>query len=173
MQHTIRLATAADLPAIHRIYEHYVKHSTCTFQIDGETIRQREQWFADHGDRHPVTVCVDASKEIVGWASLSTFNRRGAYDTTAEVSVYIDHHRHNNGLGRALSQDLIRRATELKYHVLIAGICTEQTASLRLHKSLGYVQVGHFCEVGRKFDRWLDVAYLQLTLPRETNAAED
>ena len=55
MQHTIRPARQADLADIHRIYDHYIEHSTCTFQIDRETIQQRQHWFADHGprQRHP------------------------------------------------------------------------------------------------------------------------
>jgi len=164
MPHAIRQATDTDLPVIHRIYAHYIEHSTCTFQIEQETMTQRRRWFADHGGRHPVTVCSNGG-EIVGWASLSTWNHRCAYDTTAEVSVYIDPDRQGRGLGRALSKDLIDRATDLGYHVLIAAICTEQNASLRLHESLGYVEVARFREVGRKFGRWLDVAYLQRTLP--------
>ena len=124
-------------------------------------------WLREHGDMHPVVV-TESDGEVVGWASLSHFNPRCAYRKTAEVSVYIDHRFHRRGLGRALLSDLIERARALDYHVLIGGVCTEQTASLQLQRSMGFVEVARFKEVGYKFDRWLDVAYLQLMLDEPT-----
>ena len=116
-----------------------------------------------HDERHPITVCCFAG-QVIGWASLTRFHPRPAYARTAEISVYIHQQWHRRGIGRRLLADLIARATSLGFHVLIGGVCTEQTASMELQKSLGFREVGRITEVGRKFDRWLDVAYYQLTL---------
>ncbi|QEF97214.1 N-acyltransferase YncA [Stieleria maiorica] len=159
----IRLANESDAARISEIYNHYVRTSTCTFHLDPESVDDRLDWLRAHDDRHPVTVfCV--SGEVVGWASLTRWHPRPAYSETAEVSFYLDHRWHRRGIGRTLLTDLIDRASSLGFHVLIGGACTEHVASMELQKSLGFREVARFTEVGRKFDRWLDVAYFQLTL---------
>jgi phosphinothricin acetyltransferase len=159
----IRLATVADLGAVREIYNYYVERSTCTFQLEPDTEAERLAWFRDRSPRHPVTVAESAG-EVVGWASLSAWKSRAAYARSVEASVYIRHDKQRRGVGRALLLDLIDRARAAGHHTIIGGACTEQTASLALQKSLGFEPVGTFREVGHKFGRWLDVAYMQLFL---------
>ena len=159
----IRLAHAADLPAINAIYNHYVRHCTCTYQITPETAEARAAWFRTHDPRHPVTVA-ELDGEVVGWASLNPYHPREAYARTVENSIYIRHDRQRRGIGRALLADLILRARFLHHHAILALISAEQTGSVVLHEAHGFVKVGHMCEVGRKFDRWLDVVTYQLLL---------
>ena len=159
----IRLATALDLPSINAIYNHYVLHSTCTYQTEPETPDARAAWFAGRGAAHPVTVA-EVDGEVVGWGSLSMFHTRAAYARTVENSVYVRHDRQRRGIGRALLLDLIGRARGLGHHTIIAGISAEQAPSIALHAAAGFVEVGRLREVGHKFDRWLDVVYLQLML---------
>lgn len=164
MEITIRLAAVGDLEAIRDIYNYYVSRSTCTFQLEPDTEAERQEWFRKHSTaEYPATVAERAG-EVVGWASLSAWNPRGAYARSVEASVYIRHDVHRMGVGRALLVDLIERARAAGHHTVIGGACTEQTASLALQVSLGFHQVACFREVGHKFGRWLDVAYLQLLL---------
>ena len=101
---------------------------------------------------------------MIGWGSLSKFHARAGYDGTVEASVYIAHGFHRRGLGRFVLEHLIERARLIGFHVLIGGASTDQTASIALQESLGFTRVGHLKEVGRKFDKWLDVIYLQIVL---------
>ena len=160
---TIRLATSEDCEVINEIYNHYVLTSTCTYQLEPEPIAARREWLARHGEQHPVTVAI-LDGAVVGWGSLSPWNSRAGYRRSVESSVYLRHDVHRRGLGRALLADLIARARALGHHTVIAGIDAEQTASLALHRDAGMVEVARFREVGNKFDRWLDVIYLQLSL---------
>jgi L-amino acid N-acyltransferase YncA len=162
----IRLATVADLGAIRDIYNLFVAHSTCTFQIEPDTEAERLTWFRDRSPSHPAIVAESAG-EVVGWASLSKWNRREAYVRSVEASVYVRHDLARRGIGRALLRDLIERARAAGHHVIIGGACTEQAASLALQESLGFERVGCFRQVGFKFGRWLDVAYMQLILHPE------
>lgn len=159
----IRLACAEDLEAINAIYNHYVLHSTCTYQEQPEPIEGRRDWFARHGAAHPVTVA-EVDGRIVGWGSLSAYHARSAYRYTVENSVYVDHAFHRRGIGSALLRDLIARARALGHHTVIAGIDASQTASIGLHARFGFEQVGQLREVGLKFGRWLDVVYMELRL---------
>ena len=163
----IRLATPADLPAVRDIYNHYVHTSTCTFQLDPDTAEEREAWFADRGPAHPVVVAEEA-RAVVGWAALSPWKERAAYARSVEASIYIHPDHHRRGIGRALLLDLVARARELGHHVIVGGACTEHPPSIALQEALGFERVACFREVGYKFGRWLDVAYLQLILaPRD------
>ena len=160
----VRPAVEADLPAVRAVYNHYVAHSTCTFQLDPDTDADRRRWFRDRSPAHPVIVA-ELAGEVVGWAALSGWNPRAAYARTAEVSVYVRHDCHRRGVGRALVADLVGRATALGHHTLVGAVCTEHPASLGLLEGFGFRPTGTLQELGWKFGRWLDVAYLQLLLP--------
>jgi L-amino acid N-acyltransferase YncA len=162
-EHSIRLATEADLRSINDIYNYYVLNSTCTFQLEPETEEARRTWFAAHGRRHPVIVA-ERDGKVIGWGSLSKFHERAGYDGSVEASVYVRHDQLGRGIGRVLLVDLIERAKNLGFHTLIGGACSEQAASVKLQVSLGFQPVAHFREVGFKFGRRLDVEYLQLML---------
>lgn len=161
----IRDALAADLPAINAIFNHYVGTSTCTYQLDPESDEGRRRWFEAHGPDHPVLVHEDGGV-VDAWASLGPFHHRQAYAHTVEDSVYVRHDRHGRGIGSRLLAALVERARARGHHAVMALISADQEASLRLHRALGFEEVGRLREVGRKFDRWLDVAYLELVLTR-------
>jgi L-amino acid N-acyltransferase len=159
----IRAAAESDLVAINDIYNHYVLHSTCTYQEEPEALESRRQWFHHHGDKHPVIVAV-ADAQVIGWGSLSAYHERSAYRHTVENSVYVHHQHHRCGIGSFLLQELIVRSRDLGHRAIIAGIDGEQTASVALHAKHGFEKVGHLKQVGFKFGRRLDVIYMQLIL---------
>ena len=160
---TIRAATRADLRTINAIYNHYVLHSTCTYQEKSEPLKRRENWFAHHGPKHPITVAVE-NKEVLGWGSLSAYHPRSAYRRTVENSVYVHHRHHGRGIGSLLLKDLIARARKAGHRAIIAAIDADQPASIALHSKFDFEKVGQFKEVGFKFGRWLDVVYMELLL---------
>ena len=159
----IRPATIDDAAAISSIYNHYVVHTSSTFQTMTESLEDRQRWLSQRGELHPVIVC-QHHEQIVGWAALSVFSPRQAFARTAEVAIYL----HDQWLGRGIGKCLLSRIIELgrqaNHHVLVSTICTEQEASLNLHRRCGFTETGRLHQVGWKFDRWLDLAYLQLTL---------
>jgi phosphinothricin acetyltransferase len=160
---TVRDVLPADLSAINDIYNHFVQHSTCTYQEEPESMEGRRRWFRHHGERHPVIVA-EVDGQVIGWGSLSAYHARSAYRFTVENSVYIHHKHHRRGIGSLLLQDLISRARSLGHRAIIAGIDADQPASIALHGKFGFVEVGHLKQVGFKFGRWLDVIYLELLL---------
>jgi L-amino acid N-acyltransferase len=162
---TVRAAAPADLDAINEIYNHYVLHTTCTYQEEPEPIAGRRQWFEHHSGRHPVTVA-EQDGRVIGWGSLSAYHPRSAYRNTVEDSIYVHHQHHRHGIGSLLLQDLIARARAGGHHAIIGLIDADQAASVALHAKFGFVEVGHLKQVGLKFNRWLDVIYMELLLAR-------
>jgi len=166
IEFSIRDATTYDIAAINEIYNHYVLTCTCTYQEKTDTIEDRTEWFNAHGHQHPIIIA-QAGTEIVAWASLSPYgskHSRNAYRFTVEDSVYVREDMQGRGVGAALLDELIKRAKVLKYRSIIASISADRIASIRLHEKLGFIKVGHLPEIGFKFDRWLDVVYLQKRL---------
>jgi L-amino acid N-acyltransferase YncA len=159
----LRPMTESDLGAVNAIYNHFVRHSTCTYQLEPETEMARAAWFRDHGPAHPLLVAEHQGR-VVGWGSLSRFNARGGYARTVEDSVYVDHDFHRRGIGSALLAELVTHGRTLGHHLVIAGIDAEQTGSVALHARFGFVAAGHLREAGYKFNRWLDVICMQCLL---------
>ncbi len=163
MDLVIRPATPDDADDIARIYNQSVAGSTATFDTREHTGKHRAEWLAAHGGRHPVVVA-EADGAVVGWGSLSLWNPRGAYADTVEISAYVDEACARRGVGRAIDTALVEAAREHGHHAIIAQISAENEASMRLIESMGFERVGTLREVGRKFDRWVDVALYERLL---------
>src|ERR1700683_3206338 len=92
----IRPASIDDLEAIRQIYNHYVVHSTTTYDETPWTIEDARKWFNDHDDKKPLTVA-ELDGQIVGYGALGSFRTRSAYRYTVEHSVYVHHDHHRQG----------------------------------------------------------------------------
>jgi len=160
---TIRPATLNDAGALAEIYNSAIRGTTATFDTEPKTVQEREQWLQAHGDRHPVLVA-ERNGTVVGWASLSKWSDRPAYDDTAESSFYVAEESRGQGIGRALKLQLIEASRRVGMHTILARVAEGSDASLHLNESLGFVRVGTLREVGFKFGRRLDVHILQLML---------
>jgi L-amino acid N-acyltransferase len=163
MQFTTRIATIADAAAIADIYNQAVLRSTATFDTVPQTADERAAWLASHGRRHPVIVATLAGR-VLGWASLSRWSDRPAYDRTAEISVYVDEGARGNGVGGTLMREMIERARAVDLHALVSRVCSENEVSLALSEKCGFTTVGVMHETGEKFGRLLDVVVLELLL---------
>jgi len=163
---TIRRADLADAPAIADIYNEAILTTTATFDTEPKSVEERTQWLQSHDEKHPVLVAALDGK-VVGWASLTQWSERPAYDDTAETSFYVHSTYRGRGIGRRLKDAIIEEARQLKYHTLIARVAEGSNESIHLNESAGFVHVGTLREVGRKFDRRLDVHIMQKMLDRE------
>jgi phosphinothricin acetyltransferase len=159
----IRNAKESDIGSINDIYNYYVLNSTCTAQTEPEPKEEREKWLREHTGKY-VAVVAEWEGQVVGWGSLSKYHRRYAYWPTTEDSVYVKHDMVHRGRGRAILAELIKRARENGFHSVMGVISSEQQASIRLHELYGFVEVGHLREVELKFNRRLDVTFMQLML---------
>lgn len=172
----IRMATEADAPPINAIYNHYVRCSTATFDTVETDIEQRLAWLGHHGQDHPVLVVV-RDDAVIAWGSLTLWASRSAWRHTVEVSTYVDPEHLGRGVGPALLTELVAIARQRGHHALIAQISSDNVPSLKMAERAGFERVGTLREVGRKFDRWIDLAMLELvvsqaeTTPPSTTSA--
>ena len=159
----IRPATHLDAEAIACIYNYYIEETTITFEetpVDSAEIIERMgnldtglPWFVDEEDG-----------KVTAYAYAAPWRTRASYQNTVETTVYLDRAQTGRGLGAALYRELVKALEARSLHVLIGVLALPNPASIALHERLGFEQVAHFKEVGRKFDRWIDVGYWQLTI---------
>lgn len=160
----IREASEADLPGVLRIYNDAVVNTTAIWNDQPTNLESRMAWLSERRQSgYPVLIAGDGA-DVLGYASFGAFRPWDGYRHTVEHSVYVDATARGRGVAYALMRELISRARAMKKHVMVAGIEATNEPSLRLHTKLDFTKVGHLRLVGRKFDRWLDLVFMQLTL---------
>ncbi len=159
----VRLAADTDAEPIRVIYNHHVTTSTATTDLVPRSVEEQRSWMSQRSGAHGVVVA-DRDGVVVGFASLSAYRERPGYRTTVEDSVYVDPAHQGLGVGRLLLGAIVELARVHGFHAVMARVVVGHEASLRLHQSLGFADVGIEREVARKFTTWLDVAVLQLLL---------
>ena len=164
MEIIIRKATAEDLPAILEIYNDAIVNTTAVYDYNPHTLAMRQKWFEDKSVANiPVLVAiVDGS--IAGFATYGPFRAWAAYQYAVEHSVYVHQNYRRKGIARKLLIQLIEAVEQQGLHTLIAGIDAENEVSIQLHEQLGFSVVGRLNQVGYKFDRWLDLVFMQKIL---------
>ncbi|MXP62427.1 N-acetyltransferase family protein [Roseomonas sp. M0104] len=157
-------AAEADLPAILAIFNGAIRSTTAVWHTQETTLEARRAWMRERQGRGlPVLVAVEAGT-VRGFASYGDFRPFAGYALTVEHSVYVDPAAQGQGIGRALLAALVARAEAAGLHVMVGGIEAENQASIRLHRAAGFTEAGVLRQVGRKFDRWLDLLFMQKIL---------
>jgi phosphinothricin acetyltransferase len=157
----IRPILPADLAAIAEIYNDEIATGTATFDTEPRSVEDIRAWLLNRGKQFPSLVGV-LGDQVIGFSALYPWSPRKAYDITAENTVYLRKDRRGHGWGEALLRAALDAGREAGIHSVLARISAGNDASEKLHERLGFVKVGTMKEVGRKFDRLLDVHLMQL-----------
>lgn len=160
----IRRATEQDLPAMLEIYNDIILHTTAVYDYEPHTIGMRKQWWQAKQEQGFPVFAAEEEGRLLGFSSIGPFRAWAAYRYTVENSVYVAAHARGKGIGKKLIPPLIEAAIASGMHTIVAGIDASNEASIRLHEHFGFREVGTFRQVGWKFDRWLDLKFLQLIL---------
>jgi L-amino acid N-acyltransferase len=164
MKIEVRFAESSDLDAILAIYNDAIINTTAVYDYQPRTNDAQRQWFeTKRAHRLPVFVAHDGAS-IIGFGSFGPFRPWPAYQYTVENSLYVDPSFRRKGAGTALLGSLLRAAQVAGYHAMVAGIDATNEASLALHRKAGFDPVAHFREVGWKFERWLDLVFMEKIL---------
>lgn len=167
----IRDARRDDLPAILVIHNRAIVDTTANWDENEVDLADRDRWFDQRAaDCHPILVA-EIDGVVAGFASYGPWRARSGYRYTVENSVYVADVYHRRGVATALLAELLERARRGGIHAVVAGIEASNLTSIALHEKFGFRVVGRLPEVGTKFDRWLDLVLMQLTLPVDPSAS--
>lgn len=165
----IREARAGDIAAIQAIYAHHVLTGLASFETEPpDSAEIRRRFDAIIAARFPYLVYTDDDNRVLGYAYVNLFRTRAAYRYTVEDSIYVDPAQTGRGIGKALLHELVARCTTRGLHQMLAVIGdSANTASIGLHRACGFSHIGTMKDIGRKFDRWVDVVIMQRTLSND------
>lgn len=161
------MATKADAKEILRIYATYIRDTAISFEYDVPTVEEIAERINSILKKYPYIVAID-NNQIIGYAFVSSFKQRAAYDWAVETTVYISQDCRGKGVGKKLYltlEEILKRQNILNLNACIAYTPTENTyltnASIYFHESLEYKKVGHFTKCGYKFGTWYDVIWME------------
>ena len=160
----VRDAVDGDLEAVRRIYNDAVAHTTAIWNEVVVDLDDRRRWAAARRALGYPVLVAEVDGEVAGYGSFGDFRAFDGYRHTCEHSVYVGDRFRRRGIARALVVELEARARGLGKHAMIAGIGADTAASIALHAALGFTEVGRLPQVGRKFDRWLDLVFMEKIL---------
>lgn len=166
MQVKIRDASIDDMKAILNIVNYEILNSTSIYDYHPQTLAQRIEWYETQISQNMPVIVAELDNKVIGYGSFGTFRYKEGYKYCVEHSVYVHSQKRNLGAGKLLMEQLILLAKSMNLHTMIAGIDAENISSIDFHKKFGFVEAGRIKEAGYKFDRWLDVVFMQLMLDK-------
>jgi len=166
---TLRPARAGDAEAVCLIYNQGIEDRVATLETALRTPKERREWMAARGPRHPVIVAEAAGAPgaagmVVGWGSLNVFNARPAYRHVADFSVYVERAWRGKGVGHRLLERLIEVAHEIGYHKMVLSTFPTNTGGVALYERLGFSRVGVYREQGMLDGKWIDTLIMEKLL---------
>ena len=165
MQNTIiRIAVSEDIPSILAIVNHAILHTTSNYNYETQGLDIQTKWFEDKAIKNFPIIVAELENRVIGFGTYGTFREKIGYQFTVEHSVYVAENYIGNGIGKLLLAELINLAKEQNLHVMIGAIDAENKSSIAFHQKFGFKNVGNISQVAYKFDRWLDLVLMQLTL---------
>jgi L-amino acid N-acyltransferase YncA len=161
---TIRSIATHDLESIAAIYNHYIRQTAISFEEVEVTIEQMAERVDAVTSSSLPWLVAEISGQVVGYAYAGKFHHRSAYRFTVEATVYLAHDMPRKGIGSKLYSELLALLKQQDIHSIIGIIALPNHASVALHEKFGFRKIGHFSEVGFKFNKWQDVGYWQVVL---------
>jgi phosphinothricin acetyltransferase len=151
--------------AILAILNDEILNSVSLYDYEPRTPGMMAEWFRIKRENNfPIIGAIDEAGDLLGFATYSSFRPHKGYHRTIEHSVYVRSNSRGSGVGSRLLGAIIDRARSQQFHVMIGGIDAGNSESIALHEKFGFQRVGLLPQVGWKFDRWLDLAFYQLSL---------
>ena len=157
---TIRRCHSEDAEAICVIYNHYVRHTTISFETEEVIPSEMSRRIVEVTETLPWLV-LENEGIIDGYAYATKWRARSAYRFSVEISAYLSANSLGKGYGANLYASLMDQLVALGVHVVIAGIALPNEKSIKLHEKIGLKKIAHFEQVGFKNQQWIDVGYWQ------------
>lgn len=167
---SIREVQIGDAERLAEIYSYYVLNTAVSFEYEAPSAAEFEKRIKKVKEKYPYLACVEDGK-IIGYAYASAYSDRSAYAWTATSSIYVDKEHRRQGIGTLLYGELEKKLREQGIVNLLAGAAHSEEEdeylthdSYKFHTRIGFEKVAHMKSIGKKFDRWYDLIWMQKKL---------
>ncbi|RZJ67846.1 MAG: N-acetyltransferase family protein [Flavobacterium sp.] len=164
MDLNITPATEYHLKGILEIVNYNILHTTALYDYEPKSLTDMEIWFSDKQKNNWPVIVATINYTVVGYGSFGSFRTKEACKFTIEHSVYVSTDHSGKGIGGHLLTELIRLAKDKGYHTMIGAIDADNNGSISFHEKFGFKDAGTVRQAAFKFDRWLDLTFMQLLL---------
>jgi L-amino acid N-acyltransferase len=158
---TVRLVESKDLMAITEIYRDVILNSTAVYAYEPYTLENRQAWFEDKVSHNFVA---EGDGKVIGFSTYGSFRTSPAYLHSVENTIHVHPEFRGQGIGKLLMPPIIEAAKAQSMHTMIAGIDANNAGSIKFHAGFGFEKVALIKGVGFKFNRWLDLVFMQRML---------
>jgi len=158
----IRKAKEKDIPEILEIINYEILNSTVIYDYEERSLAEQIDWFHTKEKKNMPVLVAEKEGQVAGYATFGIFRPWAAYQFSIEHSIYVHKDARGSGIGEKLMIELLQIAKERKYHTIIAGVDASNKGSYHFHKKFGFKEIGRFNQIGYKFDKWLDLIFMQL-----------
>ena len=160
----IRSAKKIDLPSILKIVNFEIEHTTSIYDYKKRTLQNQTAWLEKKVLKKMPVIVAEENGSVAGFGTFGIFRPWDGYQFSVEHSIYMDKNLRGKGTGTKIMNKLIHLAKEQGFHTMIAGIDANNAKSIKFHQDFGFKKVGRFNQIGYKFEKWLDLIFMQLLL---------
>lgn len=164
MKINLRYAEEQDIPAILGIINYEIINSTVVYDYVERILKIQLEWLKKKEEEGMPVVVAEKNNEILGYGTFGIYRPWDAYKFSVEHSIYIAEKSRGLGIGKLIMTELIKLAKTKGYHTMVAGIDATNKGSFEFHIKFGFTEIGTIKEVGFKFNKWLDLTFMQLFL---------
>lgn len=157
----IRDAKKEDLPTILKIVNYEIEHTTAIYDYDKRNLEYQTAWLEKKIKEKMPVIIAEENGQVIGFGTFGIFRPWDGYQFSVEHSIYLDKNSRGLGSGKKIMKELILLAKELGFHTMIAGIDANNAKSIKFHHDFGFKEVGRFNQIGYKFEKWLDLIFMQ------------
>ncbi|MFS1468189.1 GNAT family N-acetyltransferase [Vibrio lentus] len=165
----IRVGRLSDVEGITDIFNFYIEHTNARFEEEKFTLENRQQWFTQfsNNSKHQFYVAIE-NGALLGFACSQQYRAMSAFEDTVEVTVYLAEEATGKGLGSKLYSQLFSSISTHGVHRALSGVALPNDASIALHKSFGFREVGVFNEYAKKNGQYISSMWLEKVFNRES-----
>ena len=153
-----------DAKAVQEIINDSILHTTHNYDHLPKTLEEVQSLFSQKTKEGCPILIGEVNGEVVGYATYGRFRAKPGYNKTVEHSIYLNEKAQGKGLGSKMMLQLIEKARGQGYHMMVAGMDSENLVSYRFHEKLGFQETARMPEVSFKFGKWLTLIFMQLKL---------
>lgn len=170
MQESVRFVNLADSLEVLEIYKPYITNTTISFEYETPSLTEFTLRIQTISSKYPYLV-YERDGVVLGFAYASPYQERAAYIYDADLSIYLAPAAQSNGVGSKLYTCLLDILQKQGFYNVYACITGDNARSINFHKKLGFRNLGSHPQAGYKFDRWLDIVWMDKQLPQLSSTA--